>query len=84
VQFHRWTEWPCTVPQVHAPLLGVNLGAESPNSDALNPNPPCAWGTGSKRSSNLCPENQSKPWIGGASGGLVCVERTLLSAAFDL
>jgi hypothetical protein len=25
----------------------------------------------------------SKAWVGGASGGLVCVERTLLSAALD-
>ena len=29
----------CTVPQVHARLLGVNLGAESPNIDAVSPNP---------------------------------------------
>jgi hypothetical protein len=27
--------------------------------------------------------NPGKAWIGGAPGGLVCVERTLLSTAFD-
>jgi hypothetical protein len=31
-----------TVPQVHARLLGANLGAGSPNIDAVSPNPLCA------------------------------------------